>query len=325
MAVFAYYANSSGDGQVNCRRLHDICMTSSWLWVNLCCYPCKHESDILSRCFKCPPCLCRIPSKSKRCNSVAAFLTNFGGMVFHWLAVFSSPAVTNWISRVFGGNHNLCHICRGYILERESFYRVKSWMIETPFPETYCENPGAELWNAVSAQFCISSCASAWSWKLWSRSAWSKRWAWNLKRLWFEAVFVSTWRRWTSSAAGWQEHRPAPMGETENANTWHMWRKQDGTHPLDWAPKANHELWNDDRSILFYSCPGQMKYCKVQHRQLTLGQFVLLPMQGWKWPVLEMLGIPGTCLSRHWITAMNVCDSGFDRLWHGAKLSHSLF
>ena len=52
-----------------------------------------------------------------------------------------------------GGNHNLCHICRGYILERESFYRVKSWMIETPFPETYCENPGAELWNAVSASF----------------------------------------------------------------------------------------------------------------------------------------------------------------------------
>ena len=36
-------------------------------------------------------------------------------------------------------------------------------------------------------------------------------------------------------------------------------------------------------------------------------------------------GIPGTCLSRHRITAMNVCDSRFDRLWHGAKSSHSLF
>ena len=49
-----------------------------------------------------PPCLCRSPSKiSKRCKSVAAFLTNFGRMAFHRLAFFS-PAVTNWISRVFG-------------------------------------------------------------------------------------------------------------------------------------------------------------------------------------------------------------------------------
>ena len=48
-------------------------------------------------------------------------------------------------------------------------------------------------------------------------------------------------------------------------------------------------------------------------------------MQRWKWPVLEMFGIPGTCLSRHRITAMNVCDSRFDRLWHGAKSSHSLY
>ena len=91
---FAYYANSSGDGQMNCRRLHDICMTSSWLWANLCCYPCKHESEILSRCFKCPPCLCRIPSKSKRCKSVEAMLTNFAGWRYIDLQSFFSPAVT---------------------------------------------------------------------------------------------------------------------------------------------------------------------------------------------------------------------------------------
>ena len=76
---------------------------------------------------------------------------------------------------------------------------------------------------------------------------------------------------------------------------------------------------------IYCICKQKHRYYKVQHRQLTLGQFVLLPMQGWKWPVLEMLGIPGTCLSRHWITAMNVCDSRFDRLWHGAKSSHSFF
>ena len=100
------------------------------------------------------------------------------------------------------------------------------------------------------------------------------------------------------------------------------WRK----HPPDKAGRANHEQWNCDWSILFRSCSGQMKYCKVQHQQLTLGQFVLLPMQGWKWPVFEMFRIPGTCLShRTRITAMNVCDSRFDRLWHGAKSSHSFF
>ena len=54
----------------------------------------KHESEILSRCFKCPPRLCRIPSKSKRCKSVAAVLTDVGGMASRRLAVFFSPAVT---------------------------------------------------------------------------------------------------------------------------------------------------------------------------------------------------------------------------------------
>ena len=60
------------------------------------------------------------------------------------------------------------------------------------------------------------------------------------------------------------------MDETENANTWRMSGKQDGKHPSDRAPKANYEQSNDDRSILFHSCPGQMKYCKVQHQELTL-------------------------------------------------------
>ena len=100
------------------------------------------------------------------------------------------------------------------------------------------------------------------------------------------------------------------MGETENANSWHMSGKEDGTHPLDKASRANHEQWNDDRSILFHSCPDQMKYCKVQHQHLTLRQFVPLPMHGWNWPVLEMFRISGTCLSDHTrITAMHACDS----------------
>ena len=87
---------------VMAKRIIADCMTSSWLWVNLCCYPCKHESEILSRCFKCPPCLCRSPSKSKRYQSVAAFLTSFSGMAFRRLATSLAPAVTNWRSRAFG-------------------------------------------------------------------------------------------------------------------------------------------------------------------------------------------------------------------------------
>ena len=112
-------------------------------------------------------------------------------------------------------------------------------------------------------QFCINfgtASTSTWPWKPGSGTAWSKRWAWNLKRLWFEAVFVPSLGRWTPSAACWQEQRPAPapMGEIENANTWHMWGKQERTHPLDWAPKANHELRNDEWSILFHSHPGSV-------------------------------------------------------------------
>ena len=78
------------------------CMTSSWAWVKLSCSPCKHENEVLSRCFKCPPCACRIPSKSKRCKPVGAVLTDVDGMAFHRLAEFFAPAVANWISRVVG-------------------------------------------------------------------------------------------------------------------------------------------------------------------------------------------------------------------------------
>ena len=48
-----------------------LCKQFWWWPINLCCYPCKHEMEMLARCFKCPPCLCRIPSKSKRWKSVA--------------------------------------------------------------------------------------------------------------------------------------------------------------------------------------------------------------------------------------------------------------
>ena len=76
------------------------CMTSRW--VNLSCSQCKHESQILSRCFKPPPCLYRSLSNSMRCKPLAAVLTDVGGMAFRRLAVFFSPAVTSWISRAFG-------------------------------------------------------------------------------------------------------------------------------------------------------------------------------------------------------------------------------
>ena len=148
----------------------------------------------------------------------------------------------------------------------------QNWHCSSPIKER-CKGPHKVSQLATVkynfCQFCINMCIgrSVWSWKLRSLSVWSKRIAWNLKRHWFEAVFVPTDKRWTSNAACWQEHTAAPMGETENANPWHMWWKQDGTHPLDKASRANHEQWNRDWSILFRSCSGQMKYCKVQHQQ----------------------------------------------------------
>ena len=44
-----------------------------------------------------------------------------------------SPAVTNWISRVFGETINLCHICRGYWNVTQSFDRMYSWRIDISF------------------------------------------------------------------------------------------------------------------------------------------------------------------------------------------------
>ena len=126
---------------------------------------------------------------------------------------------------------------------------------------------------------------------------------------------IPTWRWWTSNAAGWPEHRPAPVGETENANTWHMRGKQDGKHPSNQAPKANHE--NNGMTIgPSYSTLVLAKWsiakCSTNSWPLH-GQFVLLRMQGWNWPVFEMFRIPGTCLSHHTrITAMHVCDSRFE-------------
>ena len=98
-----------------------------------------------------------LKSKSPCCpEEFEAVSTNFGGMMVHRQAAFFAPAVINWISEVFVGNHNLCHICWGFCNVSQSFDRVKSWMIDlvfnavkqllqhTPFPETHCENPEAE-------------------------------------------------------------------------------------------------------------------------------------------------------------------------------------
>ena len=76
------------------------CMTSSWLWVNLCCYPCKHEREILSRRFKCPPCLCRIPSRWKSVATIFDKLWQDGVPSTRCFCLL--PAVSNWISRVLG-------------------------------------------------------------------------------------------------------------------------------------------------------------------------------------------------------------------------------
>ena len=65
--------------------------------------------------------------------------------------------------------------------------------------------------------------------------------------------------------------------------------------PLDLASEAkflhNHDSEDGNCHILFTSCSGQVKHSKMQQHQLTLGQFVLLPMQRWRWPVVEMFQI----------------------------------
>ena len=117
------------------------------------------------------------------------------------------------------------------------------------------------------------------------------------------------------------------MGETENANMWHMWGKQDGKHPSDWAPKAvNNGIAIGPSYSTLVLAKWSIAKCSTNSWPLH-GQFVLLlPMQGSNWPVFEMFRILGTCLShRARITAMHVCDSRFDKHWHGAKSSRSFF
>ncbi len=49
------------------------CSNTSWRLVNLCCFPCKDEGDLLWRCFNFPPYASNMPSNSKRCKSLTAF------------------------------------------------------------------------------------------------------------------------------------------------------------------------------------------------------------------------------------------------------------
>ena len=73
------------------------------------------------------------------------------------------------------------------------------------------------------------------------------------------------------------------MGETENANPWHMRGKQDGKHPLDWAPKAmNYVMVIGLSFIVLLVVLGKWSIAKCSTNSWPLhGQFVLLPMKGW--------------------------------------------
>ena len=106
------------------------CMTSSWLWVNLCCYPCKHEREILSRRFTCPPCLCRIPSRWKSVATIFDKLWQDGVPSTRSFFVASCQQLN---IKSLGGNHIPCHICRSYWNVTQSFYRLKSWKIDISF------------------------------------------------------------------------------------------------------------------------------------------------------------------------------------------------
>ena len=57
------------------------CRTSSWLLVDLCCFPCKDEGDQFWRCFKFPLYACSMPSNPKRCKSLRGVLMNSGDIV----------------------------------------------------------------------------------------------------------------------------------------------------------------------------------------------------------------------------------------------------
>ena len=66
------------------------CRTSSWLLVDLCCFPCKDEGDQFWRCFKFPLYACSMPSNPKRCKSLRGVLMNSGDIVLHHFATFET-------------------------------------------------------------------------------------------------------------------------------------------------------------------------------------------------------------------------------------------
>ena len=141
--------------------------------------------------------------------------------------------------------------------------------------------------------------ASAWCWEPRSGSAQSKSWVWNRKGLWFEAIFVPTWR--AASHAGRCEsfHSSRPNLEMNLMNMNCKYGSSVG--PGLWSQIFSQSWsirWRSAhvmRIILFTSYIGRLakwrKHSKVQDHPLTLRQFVLLPMQRWRRPVLKMFAI----------------------------------
>ena len=67
------------------------CRTTRWLFVNLCCFPCKDKCDLFWRCFQFTPYPCGMPSNPKRCMSLRGILMNSGDMVWHHFATTKMP------------------------------------------------------------------------------------------------------------------------------------------------------------------------------------------------------------------------------------------
>ena len=66
------------------------CRTTRWLFVNLCCFPCKDKCDLFWRCFQFTPYPCSMPSNPKRCMSLRGVLMNSGDMVLHHFATLET-------------------------------------------------------------------------------------------------------------------------------------------------------------------------------------------------------------------------------------------
>ena len=146
--VMAKWINSSGDGQVNYRRLHDQQLTlgqfvlpmQTWKWNAF--KMLQMSTMRLSH---------HIKIKAMQVCSSRFYRRWRYGVPSTGRIPFASCHQLNMKS--LWGNHNLCHICQGYCNVTQSFDRVKSWKIGISFSAVKQLVHQTPFWEKIAIQF----------------------------------------------------------------------------------------------------------------------------------------------------------------------------